>query len=149
MKKEKSEEFIDNESSDTAAASAPYAERTILFISDDNGIVGRGITKSLENEGFSVIPVKDIPEVILNHRAESDLFLYYPAGDTDHIKIVSTMLAEICRDDNKTLCIAGDPLDIEAARDIHDRDYIASVYPRPINLDKMAADMSRYYDIHT
>lgn len=148
-RKENPESGIKNDSPDKEVTSLASNKRTILFISDDNGIVGRGITKSLEGEGFSVIPVKDIPEVILNHRAESDLFLYYPAGDTDHIRLVSTMLAEMCRDDNKTLCIAGDPLDIEAARDIHDREYIASVYPRPINLDKMAADMSRYYDIQT
>jgi CheY-like chemotaxis protein len=110
-------------------------------------MVARGITKALENEGFSVIAIIDMPEVILNYRAESSLFLYYPAGDNDHIRMISTMLAEICRDDNKTLCIAGDPLDIEAARDVHDSDIISSVYPRPVNLNKMAADMSAYYDM--
>jgi CheY-like chemotaxis protein len=132
-----------------ASASVQAAGKTILFISDDNGVVGRGIIKSLEDEDFSVITVKDIPEVILNHRAESGLFLYYPSGDNDHIRVVSTMLTEICRDDNKTLCLAGDPLDIETARDIHDKDYITAVYPRPINLDKMAADMSHYYDMQS
>ncbi len=123
-------------------------QRTILFVSDENGIVSRGITKSLEDEGFYVIHVKDIPEVILNHRGDSDLIIYYPSGDNDHIKTVSTMLAEMCHDDDKTLCLAGDPIDIEAARDIHGRDSIAAVYQRPINLDKMAADMLGYYDMH-
>ena len=124
------------------------SQRTILFVSDENGIVSRGITKSLESEGFCVIHVKDIPEVILNHRADSDLIIYYPSGDNDHIKTVSTMLAEMCHDDDKTLCLAGDPIDIEAARDIHGKDSIAAVYQRPINLDKMAADMLGYYDMH-
>ena len=123
-------------------------QRTILFVSDENGIVSRGITKSLEDEGFYVIHVKDIPEVILNHRGDSDLIIYYPSGDNDHIKTVSTMLAEMCHDDDKTLCLAGDPIDIEAARDIHGKDSIAAVYQRPINLDKMAADMLGYYDMH-
>lgn len=123
-------------------------DKSILFIGDETGIVGRGITKALEGEGFEVLPVKDIPEVILNHRADSDLIIYYPSGDNDHIRSVSTMLAEMCRDDEKTLCLAGDALDIEAARDIHDKDVITAVYPRPINLDMMAADMSGYYDIH-
>ncbi len=121
--------------------------RSILFISDDNGVVARGIIKSQEDEDFVVRTVKDIPEVILNHRAESDLLLYYPSGDNDHIKVISAMLTEMCRDDNKTLCLAGDPLDIETARDVHDSEYITAVYPRPINLNKMAADMSRYYDM--
>jgi CheY-like chemotaxis protein len=146
-KKELAVEFTENDPCDNTNVSARAAGRTILFISDDNGIVSRGIIKSLESEDFLVTTVKDIPEVILNHRAESNLLLYYPSGDNDHIKIVSTMLTEMCRDDNKTLCLAGDPLDIETARDIHDKDFITAVYPRPINLNKLAADMSCYYDM--
>ncbi|MCR5686878.1 MAG: response regulator [Lachnospiraceae bacterium] len=126
-----------------------HTERTILFIGDEPGIVGRGITKALEDEGFEVISIPDVPEVILNHRAESDILIYYPAGDDDHIKVISTMLAEMCRDDGKTLCLEGDPLDMATARDIHGSEYIASVYPRPINLAKMASDMSAYYDKYT
>lgn len=122
------------------------ANHTVLFIEDNPGIVTRGITKSLEDEGFKVQTISDIPEVILNHRADSDILLYYPTGDNDHIKVVSTMLAEMCRDDGKTLCLAGDPLDIATACDIHGSEYIASRYPRPINLDKMAAEMSEYYN---
>ncbi len=143
-KKDANEKKADKDASGNTTS---YTGRTILFICDDNGIIGRGIIKSLEAEGFTVITVKDIPEVILNHRAESELLLYYPSGDDDHIRVVSTMLTEMCRDDDKTLCLAGDPLDIETARDIHDSDYITAVYPRPINLNKMAADMSCYYDI--
>ncbi len=124
-----------------------HIEQSVMFISDDSGIVGRGITKCLEDEGFTVIPVKDVPEIILNHRGDSDLLLYYPTGDNDHIKLVSTILTEICRDDNKTLCLAGDPLDINVALDIHDKDYISSVYPRPVDLDRMASDMAQYYNV--
>ncbi len=124
-------------------------ERTVLFINDEDGVVSRGIIKALKAEDFSVIPVKDIPEVILNHRAESALLLYYPTGDIDHIKVISTLLTEMSRDDNKILCLAGDPVDIEAACSVHDKDSITAVYPRPINLDKLAADMAGYYDIKT
>ena len=125
-----------------------HTGRTVMFIGDEQGVVGRGITKALENEGFLVIHVKDIPEVILNHRAESDLLVYYPSGDNDHIKVISTLLTEMCQDDDKTLCLAGDPLDIETASDIHGSENITAVYPRPINLDKMAVEMSGYYDMH-
>ena len=123
-------------------------DHTVLFIVDEPGIVGRGITKALENAGFEVITVQDIPEVILNHRADSNILLYYPTGDNDHIRVVSTMLAEMCRDDGKTLCLAGDPLDLVAAAEIHDSEYISSMYERPINLDIMAADITGYNDIY-
>ena len=121
---------------------------TVLFIINEPGIVGRGITNALEHEGFDVMIIPDVPEIILNHRADANIMLYYPAGDNDNIKVVSTMLAEICRDDGKILCLAGDSLDISVARDIHDSEYIKSVYPRPINLGKMATDISEYYNMY-
>ncbi len=88
----------------------------------------------------------ETPSIILNHRADSNILLYYPTGDKDHIKSVSTMLAEMCRDDGKILCLAGDLLDVATTQEIHDSKYIKSVYIRPINLDIMAADISEYHD---
>ena len=123
-----------------------YRDHTVLFITNEPGIVGRGIIKSLENEGFDVLTIPDVPKIILNHRADSNILLYYPTGDTNNIKAVSTMLAEMCRDDGKIFCLAGDSPDVAAAQDIYGREYIKSVYPRPINLDIMAADISEYHN---
>ena len=123
-------------------------DRTVLFIGDDSGIVGRGITIALKDEGFKVIAVPAVPEDILEHRTDANILLYYVTGDNDHIRVISTMLAEICRDDGKKLCLAGDPLDIAAAQNIHNREFISSVYPRPINLYKMAADISDYHHMY-
>ena len=122
-------------------------EHIVMFVGgDEYGLVGRGIINTLENDGFQVIHIADIPEIILEHRAQSNIWLYYPTGNADQIRLVSRMLAEMCHDDNKTLCIAGDSVDIDVALDIHGRDYISSVYPRPVNLDRMAADMFEYYN---
>lgn len=126
---------------------APADFRTILFVGDENTIVSKGIIKSLTDDGFKIITEKDIPEFILRHRRESNLILYYPSGDTDHIKVVSSMLAEMCRDDNKTLCLTGDPVDIDAALKIHDKDSISSVYPRPVDLNRMVTDLLEYADM--
>ncbi|MCR5501667.1 MAG: response regulator [Lachnospiraceae bacterium] len=125
------------------------SQRTVLFVSDEPGIVGRGISRSLEDEDFNVLCVKDIPEVVLNHRAEASVMIYYPSGDNDHIRSISTMLAEMCRDDDKAFCLVGNPQDLEVARDIHDRDRITAVYPRPVNLDKLATDICLFYDMHS
>ena len=128
---------------------AKIANHSILFIEDEPGIVARGIIKALEKDGFEIQFIQDIPEVILNHRADSDIMIYYPSGDQDHIKVVSTMLVEMCRDDGKTLCLVGEPLDIATACDIHGSEYISAMYPRPINLDKMAAEIKEYYEKYT
>ena len=121
-------------------------DHTVLFIVNEPGIVGKGITKALEYKSFDVMIIPDDPKIILNHRADSDILIYYPSGDNDHIKSVCTMLTEMCRDDNKILCLAGDYLDIETAQEIHDKECIKSVYPRPINLEIMAADITSYHD---
>ncbi len=120
---------------------------TIIFIGSEHGIVGKGIVKRLKDAGFKVTVLNDMPEVILSHRSDSNLVIYYPSGDIDHIKQVSTMLTEMCRDDNKTLCLTGDPLDIDAALKVHDSNYITTVYPRPVDLNQLTADMLKYSDI--
>ena len=124
-----------------------FEKRKIILVSEDRGIVWKGITKALEEEDFDVISIKDTREEILEHRADSKLILYYPSEDADQTKVISAMLTEMCRDDNKILCLAGDPLDLKTALETHDKEYISSVYTRPIDLKKMAADMSDYHDM--
>ncbi len=119
-------------------------DHTVLLVGNEVGIVGRGIARALEDEGFDVLTIPAIPEVILNHRADANILIFYPTGTNDQIKVISTMLAEMCRDDDKILCLAGEPLDIATARDIHDSERITSVYPRPIDLYKMASEISEY-----
>ncbi len=38
-------------------------------------------------------------------------------------------------------------MDIEAAQKVYDCDYISSVYPRPVDLDRLVTDMLRYADM--
>ena len=116
----------------------------ILYIGDEKGIVSKGIIKCLNEIGFKVITIRDELQEINLHRPDADMMLYYPTGDVVHIKHISAQLAEISRDDNKTLCFAGEPLDISSALKIHDSNFVSAVYPRPVDHEKLTEDMKRF-----
>lgn len=116
----------------------------VLLICQENGIVSKGIEKNLNDAGFKVIIVPDKPEHILSHRLDADMMLYYPQGDMDHIRQISSHICELATDDRKILCLTGDPLDIEEAMKVCAKNRINAIYPRPVNMDKMVTEMRAF-----
>ena len=122
--------------------------RKILFIEGTQGsIINKGIYKHLEDADFSIIGIADEPDEIMHHRLDADLLLYYPEGDDlAHIRVVSSLLYEICRDNGKTLCLIGDAQDIETAQSSMGSAFAAHTYPRPVNLNAFVKDMIYFSD---
>ena len=121
----------------------------VLFIGEDKGIVSKGIIKSLSDIGFKIISIRDELEEIDRHKREASLILYYPTGDVIHIKHIANRLAEISRDENKTLCLTGEPLDISSALKSHDSHFVSAVYPRPVDHEKLTTEMKRFATMQT
>lgn len=93
----------------------PEDFKTILFVEGTHGMVNKGIINKLEEVGFRIICVADDPAEILEHRHDANFWIYYPAGDPEHIHLISSHLAELCEDDKRTLFLVGDALDIAEA----------------------------------
>ncbi len=90
--------------------------RSILYIQNGQGVVKKGIENSLIEAGFNVISIPDEPDRIILYRKEVDIILYYPGLDSNsHIGISMNLLAEICQDDAKILCLTGEANEIEKA----------------------------------
>ena len=123
------------------------AARSILFVGGDRSIVSKGIINHLERAGFNVITVADDEDDILDHCFDAEIILYYPQGEKEHIRSISSRLAELCRDTRKTYCLAGDILDIKEAQRIHLSEWISSCYERPIDLDSFSRQMMDYSDL--
>lgn len=119
----------------------PIDFKTILFVEGTQGMVNKGIINKLEEAGFKIIRVPDEPADILKHRHDANFWLYYPAGDVEHIHLISSHIAELCEDDNRILCLVGDALDIAEARQIQYSERIKAVYSRPIDMDAFVEDM--------
>ncbi len=128
-------------------AADPGDFRTILFVEGTHGMVNKGIINKLEEAGFNIICVPDDPAKILEHRHDANFWIYYPAGETEHIHLISSHLTELCVDDNKILCLVGDALDIAEARQIHNPERIKAEYARPIDMDAFVDDMLSFADM--
>ncbi len=87
----------------------PVDFKTILFVEGAHGMVNKGIINKLEEAGFRITCVADDPAEILEHRHVAFFWIYYPAGDPEHIRMISSHLAELCEDDKRTLFLVGDP----------------------------------------
>lgn len=115
--------------------------KTILFVEGTHGMVNKGIIKKLQEAGFRIICVPDDPAEILEHRHDANFWLYYPAGDTEHIRLIASHLSELCEDDNRILCLVGDALDIAECKKIHNAERIKAEYARPIDMDVFVEEM--------
>ena len=110
-------------------------------------MVNKGIINNLKEVGFEIICVDDDPAQILEHRHDADLWLYYAAGNTENIRIVSSHLTELCEDDNRILCLVGDPLDIAEAKKVHNCERIRKEYVRPIDMNLFVNDMLAFSEM--
>lgn len=121
--------------------------RRILFVGDEKSIVGKGMIKHLETTGFKVISVPENEDEIFDHRIEADIVLYYPQGNKEHIRNISAFLSDMCRDDRKIYCLAGDIPDVKEACRIPLSNEISAVYERPIDLEHLSRDMKRFSEL--
>ncbi len=130
--------------------SDPDNYKTILFVEGSHGMVNKGIINNLEKADFNIIRVSDDLSEILEHRHDADFWLYYPAGDPDHIRLITSHLTELTEDDDRILCLVGDALDIAEAKKIHNPERIKAEYARPIDMDAFVEDMlafsTMYYE---
>ncbi len=128
----------------------PDNYKTILFVEGSHGMVNKGIINNLEKADFNIIRVSDDLAEILEHRHDADFWLYYPAGDPDHIRLITSHLTELTEDDDRILCLVGDALDIAEAKKIHNPERIKAEYARPIDMDAFVEDMlafsTMYYE---
>ncbi len=119
----------------------------ILFVEGAQGMVNKGIVNKLQEAGLKVIRVPDDPAEILEHRHDATLWLYYPAGDSEHIRLISSHLSELCEDDNSIFCVAGDTRDIAEAKKIHNPERIKAEYTRPIDMNVFVKEMLAFSEM--
>ncbi len=125
----------------------PIDFKSILFVEGTHGMVNKGIINKLEDVGFRITCVPDDPAEILEHRNDAHFWIYYPAGDPEHIRLISSHLTELCEDDNRTLFLVGDTLDIAEARQVTNPECIRADYARPIDMVAFVDDMLAFSDM--
>ena len=118
---------------------------TILFIRKDHGLVTAGIENTLRKAGFKVFSIDDEPGLIIANRFASDIVLYMPSGgEESHTILTMNLLGEICHDDSKILCLAGDHWELEYAMSANGAFRVAECYPRPVDTDAFIRDIREF-----
>ena len=119
-----------------------HNEKCILFIEGISSISNKGLSQKLEAAGFTVIRCEADPGKIIKHRSAADIVIYYP-GDDDksRITVIMNHLGEMCRDDNKILCLVGESSDLEFAMSLEGSDRVSKTYKRPVNVDAFVDDV--------
>ena len=120
-------------------------EKFVLFIEGISSISNKGLAQKLENAGFTVIRCDADPGKIITHRSAANIVIYYP-GDDDksRITVIMNHLGEMCRDDNKILCLVGEGSDLEFAMSLDGSDRVSKTYKRPVNVDSFVNDMESF-----
>ena len=121
--------------------------RSVLFIRSKLGAFTNGIEQNLDAKGLSVISVKDAPDLIINHRFDADIILYYVKYEQDsHIELNMNFLGEICQDDSKILCLIGDAEDVKIAMRSGSFNRVSRTYIRPFDISDLVRDIE-YFSI--
>ncbi|WP_026493538.1 response regulator [Butyrivibrio sp. XPD2002] len=126
--------------------SAPeFDDRCVLFIEGISSISNKGLAQKLQSADFTVIRCDADPGKIIKHRASADIVIYYP-GDDDksRITVIMNHLGEMCRDDNKILCLVGESSDLEFAMSLEGADRVSKIYRRPVNIDAFVDDIDSF-----
>ena len=122
--------------------------RTILYITNGQGVVKKGIENNLSSAGFKVITVPDEPDKIIALRKEADIVIYNPMTDEDsHIVLTMNLLAEICQDDSKIFCLTGDEEEIEKAMKAGGARRVSRCYERPVGITQLIRDMNYFTEL--
>ena len=122
-----------------------FNEKCILFIEGISSISNKGLAQKLESARFTVIRCDADPGKIIKHRTSADIVIYYP-GDDDksRITVIMNHLGEMCRDDNKILCLVGESSDLEFAMSLEGSSRVSKIYRRPVNVDDFVNDMDSF-----
>jgi len=137
--------IIDGETGYSAVNSHPGNPDTILLIDANPGIFTKGITTNLSSAGFKVITIADEPDLIIRHRFDAGIIIYYPGTiNNSHISLIMNLLGEICQDDSKILCLVGEAADLKTALSSNGAYRICRSYTRPIDMPRFIRDMNLF-----
>ncbi|MBR4695516.1 MAG: hypothetical protein IKO94_05485 [Selenomonadaceae bacterium] len=83
-------------------------KRNIVYIGQEKNIVTQAVEKRLPEAGFDVITLPSDIDEINKHRHSTDIFLCYIDYTSPKAEIVMHYLADLCRDEHRSMCLIVD-----------------------------------------
>ena len=123
-------------------------KNSILFIEGTDGFIPKAIEKKLTDADFDIICIPDQLDIISEHQREAQMLLYYLPPSVEQSGRVLQYLAELCRNEHKTLTLAGEPFQITKAKESEDSGQVSAFFQRPIDIDALVENMQKLSASH-
>lgn len=122
--------------------------RTIVYIGQEKHIVTQAVENRLTEAGFQVLAIPSDIDEINKNRHRTDTFLCYLDYTSTKTEIVMHYLADLCRDEYKSMCLIVDNATRAQVRKMESAQWAAHIYVRPLDMNDIADDLMELADAH-
>lgn len=122
--------------------------RNIVYIGQEKHIVTQAVENRLPEAGFHVISLPSDIDEINKHRHSTDIFLCYLDYTSQKTEIVMHYLADLCRDEHRSMCLIVDNATREQVRRMESAQWATHIYVRPFDMNDVADDLMALSEAH-
>ena len=123
-------------------------KRNIVYIGQEQHIVTQAVENRLSEAGFNVIALPSDIDEINKNRHGTDIFLCYLDYTSSKAEIVMHYLADLCRDEYKSMCLIVDNATRAQVKKMDSAQWAAHIYVRPLDMNDVADDLIELADAH-
>lgn len=118
-------------------------EKKILFIRKGMSFMVNAIDQSLQSEGYTISHVTPEIAEIDAHRKDAAVYVFYLGDFVTDISDVLVYLKDVCLEEEKSLVLIGNPVEISEVEVYIPEAFIAGRLERPLDIKKLLAELAR------
>jgi CheY-like chemotaxis protein len=122
--------------------------RNIVYIGKGKHTVTQAVENRLPEAGFHVISLPPDIDEINKHRHSTDIFLCYFDYTNPKTDIVMHYLADLCRDEHKSMCLIVDNATHAQIMKMNSAQWAAHIYVRPVDMKDVIDDLIELSEAH-
>lgn len=129
-------------------SSTSKQKRNIVYIGQEQHIVTQAVENRLSEAGFNVVAIPSDIDEINKNRHSTDIFLCYLDYTNPKTEIVMHYLADLCRDEHKSMCLIVDNATRSQVKQMDSAQWAAHIYVRPLDMNDIADDLIDLSEAH-
>ena len=118
---------------------------TVMIIGEKESFFIKVLVKRIIDAGFQAFYVPDTLDTINQNFERTDIVVYYMEPGEIIGYDIERFLIDSLQDNDKSLILVGDPVDVSDAEEKFPADVIYKVFPRPLDNDSFMAVISEYF----
>ncbi len=118
---------------------------TVMIIGEKESFFIKVLVKRIIDAGFQAFYVPDTLDTINENFGRADIVVYYMEPGEIIGYDIERFLIDSLQDNDKSLILVGDPVDVRDAEVKFPADVIYKVFPRPLDNDNFMAVISEYF----